>query len=57
VCTLFILAVGVAYDGLKDPHQDLNILRTLFSGHSSGGTYFKAISGKRATLEAIEAAI
>ncbi|CAE6505109.1 unnamed protein product [Rhizoctonia solani] len=55
--TFFILAVGIAYDNLKDPHHDLGILETLFKGHESEGTRFKGISGEEATLDAIEEAM
>ncbi|KAJ1309105.1 hypothetical protein OPQ81_004783 [Rhizoctonia solani] len=55
--TLFILAVGVAYADLKDPHHDLDILEMLFNGQEPDKTYFKGISGEEATLEGIEKAL
>ncbi|KAL5636539.1 hypothetical protein ACGC1H_000482 [Rhizoctonia solani] len=55
--TLHILAIGVAYDNLRDPQHDLSILASLFKGHESGKTRFRGISGNGATLEAIEATI
>ncbi|KAG8689961.1 hypothetical protein FRC11_014659 [Ceratobasidium sp. 423] len=55
--TLFILAVGIAYADLKDPHHDLGILEMLLQGHESERSRFKSISGEEATLEAIEEAM
>ncbi|CAE6412403.1 unnamed protein product [Rhizoctonia solani] len=54
---LFVLAVGVAYDGLKDPQHDLDILNALFSGRGSENVFFRGISGEDATIEVIEDAM
>ncbi|CAE6343462.1 unnamed protein product [Rhizoctonia solani] len=54
---LHILAVGVAYGDLQDPHHDISILSTLFKGHQSEKTKFKGISGDGVTPKMIEDAI
>ncbi|KAH7343360.1 hypothetical protein B0J17DRAFT_713542 [Rhizoctonia solani] len=55
--TLFMLAIAVAYNNLKDPQHDFELIQTWLKDHESGSVHFQGISGEEATRERIEDAI
>ncbi|KAL5636557.1 hypothetical protein ACGC1H_000493 [Rhizoctonia solani] len=55
--TLYMLVIAVAYDGLKDPQHDFDLIQSWLKDHKSGKIRFQGMSGKEATRERIEEAI